>query len=370
MYSEIIVILFQIICTFHPSSSSIPIKSAYWPSYQSSSFPSNSIKFSYFTHIYYAFVQIDPASFNLTITQDDSTDIPVFISNSHNHGVKTLLTIGGGASNLTTFTNIVTNKTRRGVFIENSIAVARSYGFDGLDLDWEFPKNSLEMQSLGQLFQEWRDAINKEREESGLRTLLLSAAVYYDSIVPLDGVIRAYPTEVMGKTLDMINAMCYDYYGSWNVSETNAPAALYSSNQTAISTSHGIESWIKLGFPPNKLVMGIPLYGRTWQLKNASVHGIAAPADAVGPGQDGTMAYSQVLQFNQEHNATTVHDEVIISAYSFAANVWIGYDDVNTVKTKVEFAKAREIGGYFFWALGDDDENWTLSYTAWSSWQP
>lgn len=154
--------------------------------------------------------------------------------------------------------------------------------------------------------------------------------------------------------------MCFDYHGSWNTSQTGAPAALYDPT-SKISTSYGIESWIAAGVPAEKLVMGMPLYGRSWELKDTSENGIGAPAVAVGPGEQGVMVYSGIVEFNTNNNATVVYDARVVSAYSYAGTSWIGYDDPRSVAAKVEFAKARKLGGYFFWALGYDDKCWSVS---------
>ncbi|MFS7935288.1 putative chitinase [Helianthus anomalus] len=77
--------------------------------------------------------------------------------------------------------------------------------------------------------------------------------------------------------------------------------------------------------------MGLPLYGRTWKLKNPSVHGIGAPAVGLGPGNEGAMLYSEVHEFNGQHNAKVVLDTQTVSYYSFAGTSWIGYDGVRSV---------------------------------------
>lgn len=108
--------------------------------------------------------------------------------------------------------------------------------------------------------------------------------------------------------------------------------------------------------------MGLPVYGRTWRLKNGCDHGIGAPAEGVGPGNDGVMIYSDVLDFNSANGATVVFDTESVSTYSFAGTTWIGYDGPSSIDEKVKFAKAHGLRGYFFWALGYD-KNWTIAET-------
>lgn len=85
---------------------------------------------------------------------------------------------------------MVKNETGRSAFIGSTIEVARGFGLDGVDLDWEFPKDGEEMEGFGMLVAEWRAAVEREAAASGRRKLLLSAAVYYGSGLSLGGVVR------------------------------------------------------------------------------------------------------------------------------------------------------------------------------------
>ncbi|XP_019055522.1 PREDICTED: chitinase-like protein 4 [Nelumbo nucifera] len=109
--------------------------------------------------------------------------------------------------------------------------------------------------------------------------------------------------------------------------------------------------------------MGLPLYGRTWKLKDPNVHGIGAPAVGVGPGDNGVLLYFQIVEFNAANNATDVFDKKTVSTYPYAGTNWLGYDNATSIRYKVEFARARRLGGYFFWAHGYD-KDWTLTKEA------
>ncbi|KZV27415.1 acidic mammalian chitinase-like [Dorcoceras hygrometricum] len=345
------------------------IKGAYWPSWVAQSLPPSSIPKSYFTHIFYAFVVPDATSFQLLINQIDEQWMALFTSALHvaTPAAKALLSIGGGSgqplSNI--FSAMASNPDNRAAFIQSSIHTARKYLFDGLDLDWEFPNNPLDMSNLATLLGEWRAAINQESLASGKPRLLLSSAVYFSSEVLFDSVPRTYPGESIRSFVDFVNPMCYDYHGSWDTSATGAPALLYD-NTSKVSTSHGISQWKLDGVPPKKIVMGMPAYGRTWQLEDPNRHGIGDPAVNVGPG-GGVMIFSDIVEFNSANNATVVFDNATVSTYSYTGTSWIGYDDTVSVEYKVKFAKAQGLGGYFFWALGSDS-NWTLARTASMAW--
>lgn len=354
-----------------PPYSSDGIKGGYWPSWLAYSLPPSSIPTSYFTHVFYAFIGIDGSSYNLSITQPDDQWMSNFTATLHakNPPAKAMLSIGGANAAPGTFSTMVSSHVNRAAFIESTIATARKYGFDGLGFDWEFPSNQDDMSNLAELFKEWRQAVEIEAlfgsSGRGKPPLLLSAAVYFASRFWFD-VPRTYPADAIAKYLDFVNPMCFDYHGSWEQPPyvTNEHALLYD-KYSNVSTSSGISSWIEAGVPPEKLVMGMPLYGRTWELVNPKNHGIRAAADA---GGGATKLYSEIVAYNTEHNAHVVYDKDTVTEYSYSGTDWFGYDGPKSVAKKVEYAKDHQLGGYFFWALGYD-MNWTLSAIGrFSSW--
>uniref|UniRef100_A0A0A0LZ13 GH18 domain-containing protein n=1 Tax=Cucumis sativus TaxID=3659 RepID=A0A0A0LZ13_CUCSA len=338
------------------------IRGGYWLSWLAQNFPPSAISTSHFTHLFYAFLEPNNVTFELIITPNDDQWMRNFTSTIHavDSQIKTILSIGGGGSSVPIFSAMAATQTTRSAFIASTISNARFYGFDGLDLDWEFPNSTDDMSNLSLLFQEWRQAIETESSSNiGRAPLSLSAAVSYAS--SFQSPPRSYPADAITKFVDFVSPMCFDYFGKWTPSATGSQAQLFDKTSN-LSTSYGVNSWIEAGVPPEKLVMGLPVYGRTWRLKNGCDHGIGAPAEGVGPGNDGVMIYSDVLDFNSANGATVVFDTESVSTYSFAGTTWIGYDGPSSIDEKVKFAKAHGLRGYFFWALGYD-KNWTIAET-------
>ena len=80
--------------------------------------------------------------------------------------------------------------------------------------------------------------------------------------------------------------MTYDFFGGWsNVTGHNAP--LYKPlNATGLleefTVQYAVDYWLQKGADPKKLILGMPLYGRTFTLKDPKQYGIGAPT--VGKG--------------------------------------------------------------------------------------
>lgn len=350
----------------HPSSKGV--KGAYYPSWAFSTFPPSSIDTSLFTHIYYAFLVPNNTTFKFDIDDDTSTLLFNFTSTlrSKRPSVKTLFSVGGGGEGPARFSRMASTSATRLNFIKSSIEIARKYEFDGFDLDWEFPQNKKDMENFAILLNEWRVEVKKESWTTKRPQLLITAAVYFSVDFFLWGEFRSYNVPSINKNLDWINLMFYDYRGSWDTSATGAQAALFDTKSN-VSTSYGLSTWIKAGALRSKLIMGLPLYGRTWKLKDPNVDGIGAPAVGVGPGDEGTLTYREIEKFNEDNNAKVVYDSATVSAYSVAGTSWIGFDDTNSVAMKLHYAQKQRLRGYFFWAVAGD-KDWKISRTAKQSW--
>ncbi|RYR68103.1 hypothetical protein Ahy_A03g014573 [Arachis hypogaea] len=287
------------------TASSSPIKGSYW--FDQETFPVSAINTTYLRHIFYAFLLPSNTTYTLEITASNATSLLKFTTTlrSKYPPVKTLVSIGGAASDAALFARIAGNA-----------------------------------------------------ELTGRPPLLLTAAVYFASdFILAAGPAPSYPVIAMNKTLDFINVMSYDLHGAWN-NDTGAPAALFDPKGN-VNVVYGLRSWVRAGICPKKVVMGLPLYGKKWTLLDPNVTEIGAAAIGIKPESGGDVPYFQIEVFNKESDATVVYDPDTVSAYSYAGTSWVGYDDPMTVTVKIGFAQALGLRGYFFWVAGFD-RDWKI----------
>lgn len=132
-----------------------------------------------------------------------------------------------------------------------------------------------------------------------------------------------------------------------------------------------MEYYVSLGAPAEKLVMGIPSYGRGFQLVDETQNGLYCPTnDGIPPGPYtaavGIWGYNEVLQaMNNEtlvglpgatpQDWTVVVDGCYQAPYMYNGPYWMSYDDENSVATKAAYVNFREFGGAFLWSLDTDD---------------
>uniref|UniRef100_F7HEI1 Chitotriosidase-1 n=1 Tax=Callithrix jacchus TaxID=9483 RepID=F7HEI1_CALJA len=259
------------------------------------------------------------------------------------------------------FTDMVATANNRQTFVNSAIRFLRKYGFDGLDLDWEYPGSrgspAIDKERFTALVQDLANAFQKEAKTSGKERLLLSAAVpagrtYVDA---------GYEVDKIAQNLDFVNLMAYDFHGSWEkVTGHNSP--LYkrqgeSGAAASLNVDAAVQLWLQKGTPASKLILGMPTYGRSFTLASLSDTKVGAPATGSGtPGpftkEGGMLAYYEVCSWKGA-TKQRIQDQKV--PYIFRDNQWVGFDDAESFKAKVSYMKQKGLGGAMVWALDLDD---------------
>ncbi|XP_058930058.1 chitinase-3-like protein 2 [Kogia breviceps] len=120
---------------------------------------------------------------------------------------------------------------------------------------------------------------------------------------------------------------------------------------------YAVGYWINKGMPVEKVVMGIPMYGRSSPLTSAE-NTLGDPAS--GPGAagpitkfSGFLAYYEICQFLKGAKITKLQDHQV--PYAVKGNQWVSYDDAERVETKVQFLKNLNLRGAMIWSIDMDD---------------
>ncbi|KAH0654724.1 hypothetical protein KY285_029606 [Solanum tuberosum] len=288
-----------------------------------------------------------------------------------NSSVKTILSIGGNdqssyGSKMYLLMSSTYFPTRK-YFIDSSIEVARFYGFDGLDFCWMWPTSLQDMSNVATLLDDWRVAIDLESKKSKKTRLILTMASQYTPFIQ----DLSFPIESMRKNLDWIHVFAFDYYDPETINYTSPAAALYgdSTNDT-LNTDYGINVWIKSGFPSEKIVLGLPFLGFVWTLVSPKNNQIGAEGTGPGPkdplyGTEGEKepfaSTNGILEFNSikrdmiKYRAkNSTYNSTYVMNYVSIGTTWVGFDDVEAVKTKVSYAKEKNLKGYVAWQVSYD----------------
>ncbi|KAF4358465.1 hypothetical protein G4B88_020143 [Cannabis sativa] len=355
---------------FQNSSAQPWIQAGYW--YAQSESPTPEINSALYTHLMCAFANVNSTTYHLSIPSTDEQYFSSFttIVKRGNPSIKTLLSIWNGLAetnksivgekgNYSVFSAMLEKTSNRRAFIESSIKTARIYGFEGLDLFWLYPRSASDMSNMGILLDEWRAAVESESRNSTQSKLLLTMALRY---VPEYGKSLNYPIESLVRNLDWGHVVAYDYHLSIKENVTGAHAALYDPNSN-VNTDYGIRKWLSRGFPSEKLVLGLPFHGYAWTLVNPGDNGVGSPASGLAVTQDGSVSYQYIKWYTRTYGTNIVYNATYVVNYCVVGASWIGFDDVEAVKTKIAYAKEKKLLGYNVFQVINDD-NWVLSRAA------
>lgn len=226
------------------------------------------------------------------------------------HDVKTLISIGGWAETgghfgadgnrvadggfYTMTTNEDGSINHAGIekFATSAVEMMRTYKFDGLDIDYEYPtsmagagnpydKDFMEPRrpylwaSYQELMKVLREKLDAASAQDGIHYMLTIAA-------PSSGyLLRGMETFDVTKYLDYVNIMTYDLHGAWN-DHVGHNAALFDTgkdSELAQWNVYGTAAYGGIGYlntdwayhyfrgsmPAGRINIGVPYYTRGWQ---------------------------------------------------------------------------------------------------------
>ncbi|XP_043855907.1 chitotriosidase-1 isoform X2 [Dromiciops gliroides] len=326
-----------------------------WSQYRSgpAAFLPQNVDPSLCTHLIYAFADMK----DHRLTTSDPKDVQFYKDlNSmkiRNPNLKILLAIGGWNFGTKKFTDMVARPETRQTFIQSVISFLRQHNFDGFDLDWEYPGS----RDSPAIDKERFTALVEERQKPGKNRLLLSAAVPAGRYQ----VDRGYEVQKIVQALDFINLLTYDFHGTWErTTGHNSPLYRRQAEKGGAAEANidfAVNYWLEKGAPASKVILGMPTYGRSFTLSSPSDTGVGALASGAGtPGpftkEGGLLAFYEVCSLK---NATFHQIEEQKVPYAIQGNQWIGFDNVESLKTKVGYLKQKGLGGAMVWAIDMDD---------------
>jgi chitinase len=264
------------------------------------------IRYDQLTHLNYAFAI--PQSDGSLAPFDDSAKLNAIVANAKKHQVKVFISVGGwgigdGGGNDYRFEKLASEPASRKRFVQAVSTFIDQHKLDGLDLDWEYPDDSVNTRAGQKEKSSWYfiELMKELRSELNKNNKLLTIAVVGNN----DSIGAGIPEETY-KYVDWVNIMSYD-----NSKEKN-----HSSYQHALDC---LDYWInKRNLPANKAVLGLPFYGKY-------------PA----------TAYKKILE----------KDAMAADKDSVAG---ILYNGPNMIKAKTRLALEKGCSGVMFWELSHD----------------
>lgn len=261
---------------------------------------------------------------------------------------KTILSIGGWTYS-SKFAPVAATAAGRAQFASSAVKLVTDWGFDGIDIDWEYPADSTEAANFVLLLKAVRAALDSYSKANSLNyrfliTVATAAGPSNYNIMDLAG---------MNKYVDAWHLMAYDYAGSWSTVTGHQANLYYSSSNpsvTPFNTHQAVTAYLAAGIASSKVVLGMPLYGRSF----AGTDGLGKSFTGVGGGtvQQGIWSYKDLPR----PGATVTFDKKVGAVYSYSSSSqeFVSYDNAQSVKFKTSYLLRHSLGGALYWEASMD----------------
>jgi len=246
----------------------------------------------------------------------------------------------------------------REYFASSCVTFMEQYGFDGIDIDWEYPvdggleTNAARPEDRGNytlLLAEIRRQLDELGAQNDRHYLLTIAAPAGASNY------RNYELGSIAEYLDWINIMAFDYSGGWST-ETGFNAPLFADNGNP-GADDAVRAYLDAGVPAAKLTLGIPFYGRGWKGVSEENGGLYQPFTSLpNPDDGGAFSYGLLTDVYIRAGERYWSDAAQVPwLYIGATQTMISYDDPESMTVKANYVKSNGLGGAMFWELRHDN---------------
>ncbi len=304
-------------------------------------------------------------------TQDEINISDLQALKAANPHLNLMISVGGWSWSKN-FSNMANTEVNRRLFANSAVEFLREYGFDGLNIDWEYPvsggdidnsRRPEDKQNYTLLMKTVREALDAAGSEDGKYYLLTIASYQGQSFV--DNADLANSSQY----LDFINIMTYDYSGNWNTSGYHNAPLFYDPASPSASAKRnnvyaGAAGHLNGGVPNYKLVLGVPFFGNGWtgcQAKGEYVP--CAEFAQFGTWENGKFDIYDIedVYLNDKDFVRYWNESAKVPyLYNEADGTFISYDDTQSMMYKASLVKTLDLAGVMSWDI-TGDRNGTLS---------
>jgi chitinase len=268
------------------------------------------------------------------MTADQRTRL---VAATHAAGKKVVLTVGGAGSE--DMWRVATDSAHRAAFIQQVLTQLSTYGYDGVDIDYE-PVSDADGPDFVPFVQQLRTAMDAQKPG-----MLLTAAMGWN--VPM------YVT--LAPLFDQMNLMTYDMSGTWEGWETWFNSPLSNGGRNFQSTGAPLPSCqtrvaeaLAGGATKAKLGIGVDFTGYVWS-------GASGPNQPIaGVTMGGNQPYWQLMDQYYSGDAYRFDsgaDAPYLSIGSGSSGKFVTYDDEASIGAKVDWVRTQGLGGIILWDI-------------------
>lgn len=248
---------------------------------------------------------------------------------------------GGG------FSAMSSTQEGREAFANDCLEFINKWGIDGVDIDWELPGISWsghacdvanDTQNHVLLMKQLRETLGKDK--------LLTYAGYIRDKLKVTGGYKYVDIRAVDSYVDFVNIMTYD------LDEAPKHHSALKDSRAYWDCNRAIGAYFGAGIKPNKLVLGIPFFGRRSFSKKPTA-----------------LKYKSILALDKDTYVINNWDSMASVPYvtlKSNGSFYCGYDNAQSIAIKGDWAISLGLCGMMCWEADADDSNQTLLKAMWN----
>ncbi len=243
------------------------------------------------------------------------------------------------------FSLLAKSDTYRKEFALDCKNFLQQWNIDGVDMDWEFP--GLSWDGDPNAYDVEVDVANhvllmRQLRETLGNKYLLTYAGYCKDKENVAGGSRYIDIEAVAPYVDFVNIMTYDLDEAPHHHSALSDPSAYS------DCTRAVQVYLDAGMPANKLVLGIPFYGRhSW-------------TEAVN--------YKKILELDpKSYKIDNWDDAASVPYVTYNGVYYCGYDNEKSISIKGEWLLDKGMKGMMYWEYDGDDAIGTLRRAVWQA---
>ncbi len=314
------------------------------------------------THINYAFVDVKDSMAWLTNIETDTINFrKLNYLKKDNPELRILISIGGWSWSHNFSDAVLTENSRR-KFAQTSVAIVEQYNLDGVDIDWEYPGmrgednvfRTEDKEHFTLMFKTIREELDKLASKTGKTYQLTTALPCFPRL------FEVTEMDKVAQYIDYVNIMAYDYYVAGDTAGHHSNLYPSESYEKEDSGDKAYNFYTKAGVPAEKLVLGIPFYGRSWFMKTGDNHGINRAIESVTRAGGYTFIRDSMMT---RPGLVRHWDEKAKVPYLFdeGTNQLVAFDDSESLKIKCDYVIENNLAGIMFWQFASDPKGYLLN---------
>ena len=296
---------------------------------------------------------VSPSYFNLSaegMIENPAIIDPLFIKTMHESSIKVIPYLSD-QWNETKARAAFLNKDR---LIPQMINIINQYNLDGVQIDIEHVTEK-DREDYINFVKELRGKLPNQKE--------LSVAVAANPNGWEQGWHGAYDYAELAKYSDYLMLMAYDQHSMSNPNPGPVASLPYVEQSIQYALSEGV--------PSEKILLGIPFYGRIWK-EDGSILGLDVSleiAEDLIKKYDGKISYHQEYQTPVASITISPEDELTVlekwQVQLTPGNYTLWYENEDSLKAKLQLVQKYNLKGTGNWSLGQETEQVWSYYKKW-----